>query len=303
MKLQNDDSPPSDTPKSNETENVISSVETKKSWWHGFKEKWRPIEQILNWVKKLLSWTIARLHGSCTPPPWRDSPPGCEVAEKEFKNSWLFPLDWFIRIPNQIRSYELWKEHLKGKHLLLKSSSPDDENSQDGHGINVGLLREHYKMQIGLYEKYLNLLIRFNLLDFAITGAILSFSLQNIEQDLIRWSFAIPCAMNFFFAVILLLAFRSLRVINREIIYMARFLGFQPPGVRTLRHALLTSFVVLTLITLVLLPTTMNYNFSPFKSLNLNNYDFKSRDKGKNDSTPNRGSATTQEASPSPEVK
>lgn len=167
----------------------------------------------------------------------------------------------FICIPEHLRYYESWEDRLKKKHERFSSvslPSPGVEIPQIVNGINVQLVREQYQMQIRLYEKYLDLLIRFNFLNFAITGAILSFSLQSGEQNLIRWSFAFPFFMNLFFAILILLAFRSLKIINREIIYMSELLGFQPPGVRTLRHALAVSFFTLLLLALMLYPTAFN---------------------------------------------
>ncbi|HEY0101393.1 MAG TPA: hypothetical protein VGB76_20885 [Pyrinomonadaceae bacterium] len=176
---------------------------------------------------------------------------------KEFENKW-FSLDMFICIPKHLRYYESWEERLREKHKRFLSFASPPETPQIVSGINVELLKEQYQMQIRLYEKYLDLLIRFNFLNFAITGAILSFSLQSGEQNLVRWSFAFPFFMNLSFALLILLAFRSLKIINREIIYMSEFLGFQPPGVRTLRHALAVSFFTLLLVALVLFPTAFN---------------------------------------------
>jgi hypothetical protein len=189
---------------------------------------------------------------------------------KQFENKWL-SLDMFICIPTYLRYYETWEEHLREKHerfLMLSSPPSGGENSQIVNGINVELLKEQYKMQVELYEKYLDLLIRFNFLNFAITGAILSFSLQYVDPYLIRWSFTFPFFMNLFFAILILLAFRSLKIINREIIYMSDFLGFLPPGVRTLRHALAVSFFTLLLLALVLFPTS--FNVCDWKMYNVN---------------------------------
>lgn len=249
-----------------------------------------------------------------------------EDDQKELKNSRRF-LGRFMGIPPHMKNYKDWKMCLQEKHKdfsLLSSPPSGVEKSQLVDGINVELLKEHYKMQIELYGKYLDLLIKFNFLDFAITGGILAFALQNPDKSFIRWAFAFPLFMNLFFAILILLAFWSLKAINREIIYMSRFLGFQPPGVRTLRHALAVSSTVLTLIALWLTPTAVNKDFYILGALNLNKYnsgveckstndcngadgkvkndDIGVEGKAKNDSAPSAG-ATTQEASPSPEIK
>ncbi|HZH32834.1 MAG TPA: hypothetical protein VEY11_18850 [Pyrinomonadaceae bacterium] len=249
------------------------------------------------WVKEIrpIHWVAERLHGRYTETPREDWPPTVKGKDKAFENRWWSPLDWFIRIPSQLTFYEWWEINLSRQHLLLKPSPPDGAVSHDICGINMGLLREQYKMQIRLYERYLDLLIRFNFLNFAITGAALSFSLQYIKLDIIRWSFTVPCVMNFFFAILLLLAFRSLKVINREVIYMSAFLGFQPPGIRTLRHALLCSFTVLMIMASVLLPTTVNDHLYPFGHLNVNE-----RMKAAPSPTPDARSAPPPETSPSP---
>jgi glycerol-3-phosphate acyltransferase PlsY len=53
--------------------------------------------------------------------------------------------------------------------------------------------------------------------------------------------------MNAVFAMLVLLAYRSLKRINTEVNYMAAYLGFLPPGVDTLRQALLITLMILIL--------------------------------------------------------
>jgi hypothetical protein len=170
------------------------------------------------------------------PPPGEPDPYTADTPTGWWRVMVLRP-----REPWYFESYETWLKYVT-RHP--PKTPPGDVQAGDGKD-KESLLERHYKMQVGLYEKYLDLLIKFSIFNFAVTGAILSFYFTHLGNSLISYSLLFPLLMNAFFAVLVLLAYRSLERINKEINYMASFLRFLPPGVDTLRQALLISFMLL----------------------------------------------------------
>ena len=239
------------------------------------------------------------------PPPEVSTFPGYKPGfSEEFKRKPWQLLDWGITIPDHLKRYQSWEEKIREVHSALPEppsgdgeEQPQPQPPERARGVNVSLLRKQYDMQIGLYEKYLTVLINFAFFHFAISGAIISFSLRYVDAGLMQGALAFPFMMNLFFAVLLLLAFRSLKNINQEIIYMSRFFGFQPPSVRTLRHALAVNFLLLISLALSFSPTIFNVNGWGLYRFNLNNYKLTPGDKGDGSSGKRAGEAGGRAAS------
>lgn len=65
----------------------------------------------------------------------------------------------------------------------------------------IELVFEHYKIHIDLYKHYLELLIKFNLFYYAITGAILSFYFSNHNLNFIQYVLLFPVIMSLVFSI------------------------------------------------------------------------------------------------------
>lgn len=182
--------------------------------------------------------------------PWESPENNSSAArEEELRLRRWWPLDWGLAIPEHIWDSSSWKSHVQVQHNNLHASTlPRKDDSETVDGINLGILVEYYHSQVSLYEKYLDLLIKFNIFYFAIIGGILSFYFLYLDSVLLKWSLLGPILVSAFFAVLFAWAYRSLRVINQEIVYMSNFLGFRPPGVNTLSHALSLNFCLLIVI-------------------------------------------------------
>ena len=64
----------------------------------------------------------------------------------------------------------------------------------------IEIVFEHYKIHIDLYKHYLELLIKFNLFYYAITGAILSFYFANKTIIFIQFVLLFPFIMSLIFS-------------------------------------------------------------------------------------------------------
>lgn len=88
----------------------------------------------------------------------------------------------------------------------------------------IELLFEHYKIHIDLYKHYLELLIKFNLFYYAITGAILSFYFVNKTVSFIQFILIFPLIMSLIFSVFFFYASSKAKISRTEIIDVANTL-------------------------------------------------------------------------------
>jgi len=61
-------------------------------------------------------------------------------------------------------------------------------------------LWKEYNIHIDLYKHYLELVLKFNIFYYAITGAILSFYFSKVQIATIRYSLIFPILMSLLFA-------------------------------------------------------------------------------------------------------
>lgn len=83
----------------------------------------------------------------------------------------------------------------KGGDTPLRGERPPD-------GPNLEDLRLHYETLAGLFKHYLELLVKFNVLFYAITGAILSYYLTHIEIRIARFALLLPAIVALMFALL-----------------------------------------------------------------------------------------------------
>jgi hypothetical protein len=121
----------------------------------------------------------------------------------------------------------------------------------------VELLFNHYKIHIELYKHYLELLIKFNLFYYAITGAILSFYFSNHTVTFIQYLLIFPFIMSFAFSIFFFYASEKAKNSRKEVVDIAILLELKTfPELNVLVILLklfaslfmLTSFLLLTLI-------------------------------------------------------
>lgn len=80
------------------------------------------------------------------------------------------------------------------------------------------LLWHQYKLHIDLYKHYLELVIKFNLFYYAVTGAILSFYFSNPTMPFIGYSLLFPILLSLFFAGFFLYGAKLMNVVRNDIL-------------------------------------------------------------------------------------
>lgn len=89
-------------------------------------------------------------------------------------------------------------------------------------------LMKQYQLMVDAYLKYLDLVIKFALFSYAITGAILSFYLsQKTTEGIMRFGLVFPIIMNLTFAWFSFFASRRIAPIRDEINRVVVLLGLE----------------------------------------------------------------------------
>jgi hypothetical protein len=78
-------------------------------------------------------------------------------------------------------------------------------------------LWKQYQLHIDLYKYYLDMVIKFNVFYYAVTGAILSFYFSKTEVSLIRYSLLFPILLSVSFGGFFLYGSTLLEVVRQEV--------------------------------------------------------------------------------------
>ena len=138
--------------------------------------------------------------------------------------------------------YSEWLENVKKAHLELKTPLADDTDPAKLKYIDTELLLKEFQLHVDLVKHYLDLVIKFNVFYYAVTGALLSYYFTKYEtENLVKWSLILPILMSFFFGALFVAASRAIPQVDDEITYISTLLNFAKPEVRVLRYALIAS--------------------------------------------------------------
>lgn len=136
-------------------------------------------------------------------------------------------------------NYSEWLENTKRVHLELKTPVTTNDSSIC---IDSELLLKEFNLHIDLVKHYLDLVIKFNVFYYAVTGALLSYYFTHFKTEtLVKWSLMLPILMSFFFGILFVTASRAIPQVDDEITFISRLLGFAKPEVRVLSYALIAS--------------------------------------------------------------
>jgi len=126
----------------------------------------------------------------------------------------------------------------------------------------VELLFEHYKIHIELYKHYLELLIKFNLFYYAITGAILSFYFSNHTIYFIQYALLFPVIMSLVFSFFFFYASTKAKNSRKEIVDIAIELELKTfPELNVLVILLKLFAVLFILISIMLIVLIIFHNY------------------------------------------
>jgi hypothetical protein len=92
---------------------------------------------------------------------------------------------------------------------LLEGKQPSPSETE--------LLWRQYALHVDLYKQYLDLVLRFNIFYYAITGGILSFFFSQQQKGTIRYSLLFPMIMSIFFSILAFYAAGRIRNVVTEI--------------------------------------------------------------------------------------
>ena len=112
-------------------------------------------------------------------------------------------------------------------------------------------LWRQYSMQVDLYKHYLKIAIEFNVLYYAITGAILSYYLTHTSAPLIKYSLLLPLAMSVLFAGFFIYGAFLMKVSRNEVFEIRTSLGFSTAPDLNVLSVLLYIFAALMAIVAV----------------------------------------------------
>lgn len=116
------------------------------------------------------------------------------------------------------------------------------------------ILIEHYKINVDLYKTYLELLVKFNIFYYGITGAILSYYFGNFEKiPILKYSLIFPILMSFGFSIFYLWVQRLVNVSRDDIALITQTLKLKAfPEFKVLK-ILLIIFGLLSLLVAIIL--------------------------------------------------
>lgn len=141
--------------------------------------------------------------------------------------------------------YQKWLEKTKKAHLEIKTPLDGDSNPENLKYIDTELLLKEFEFHIDLVKHYLDLVIKFNVFYYAVTGALLSYYFTNSKsENLVRWSLVLPILLSFFFGILFISASRAIPQVDDAITYISHLLNFAKPEVRILKFALLASGIL-----------------------------------------------------------
>jgi hypothetical protein len=79
------------------------------------------------------------------------------------------------------------------------------------------LLWKQYCLHVDLYKFYLEIAMKVNVFYYAITGGILSFYFNNIDQELAKYALILPAIMSAAFGILFLVGSAMIIATRREV--------------------------------------------------------------------------------------
>lgn len=88
------------------------------------------------------------------------------------------------------------------------------------------LLWKQYEQNINLFKFYMDLLVKFNVFYYAVTGGIVAYVLKNSKVALIEHALLLPVIMSLAFSVFFLYGAKLMKVIREEVFFIRDQIGF-----------------------------------------------------------------------------
>lgn len=115
--------------------------------------------------------------------------------------------------------------------------------------LSQDLLWKQYQMYIDLYKHYLDLIIKFNIFYYVVTGGIISFYFSKLEIPLIKYSLLFPLLMSVGFSIIFIYGASMMGVIREDIFNIRDELGLETaPELNVLTFVLVVSAILFMIV-------------------------------------------------------
>ena len=92
------------------------------------------------------------------------------------------------------------------------------------NGIDKDSLWKQYQLYVDLYKHYLDLVIKFNVFYYAVTGGILSFYFSKIDVTFIRYSLLFPILLSFGISAFFFYGASLVKVMREDIVLIGKAL-------------------------------------------------------------------------------
>jgi len=115
------------------------------------------------------------------------------------------------------------------------------------------ILWKQYELQVELYKKYLELVLKFNIFYYAATGALISYYFSKSDVALMKYALLSPVLMSFGFAALFFYGAWAQAVSREEIFTLRDALGLESaPETRVLQVLLCISAVLMVVVGIVI---------------------------------------------------
>ncbi len=132
----------------------------------------------------------------------------------------------------------------------MKESEPEQQTVKPHYvSLTETTLLEHYKVLMDLHKFYFELVLKFTVFHYAVTGGILSFYLSQKNEGFMKYALIFPIIMNLFFALFSFLGALRNPPLAEEVERITDVLGYEAhPDLHFLSTILYLSSILYLLI-------------------------------------------------------
>ncbi len=150
-----------------------------------------------------------------------------------------------------LQDYYEWLSKVRTAHQqFVEPLSADGNYPTSVKYIDRDFIWKLYQSHADLYKHYLDLVIKFNVFYYAITGAFLSYYFTNSGNAWVKGALAFPIIMSLFFAGLFFVCGKAVKYMNEEIQNISLMLGFTQPKIDILKYTLYISSILFSIVSI-----------------------------------------------------
>ena len=124
-------------------------------------------------------------------------------------------------------------------------SEPQTETSKTLPPLDKETAMKQYQMMIDLHKFYFEIVLKFLIFHYAVTGAILSYYLSKPNTGVMRFALLFPIFMSVIFGAFVIFGSFSVKYIEEEVVVVTDHLGlYRYPDPKFLRYMLVVAGVL-----------------------------------------------------------